>query len=462
MSQGFRRQLELRTTGAPISFEYAASSNSRPHHQVPHRQRMHQEPARASHARENAKKDRSCGKQVLTAITTWFRSDGPPVQQPPTVPLRDISPLFARLTDHKATPRLQRPKTIPIKSLHDIVPLFGPPRDHEVRHTTLRSQIAYPFPTTRDRVSMPQLPKAAKVKQRWSFLYYYDSSQESADRADLEPHFGGLAEKYHRPGSDAFSEAPMEAASDNGSIPMVRPAGRRRIVSDCSSVGEVESIPVVQLASPRRALSDCSSDSDSDSWDGSEAAFESEWEDRERDLFSTSNSFRSKHLVTADRRLALTLYMGQREGPTRRPRVVEAATLESVAAELSWALESEDDHEDEVVQSLRRDSLSVYAAFQAAHEVDVDDHVNAGLLCVNAIEQEPTGYVDLDDILCVEDTGWLEAFQEWSALLRAGNDQACLARFAHLWEDSYAEPIDHSLFADFDGDFSKNLIEESS
>lgn len=52
-----------------------------------------------------------------------------------------------------------------------------------------------------------------------------------------------------------------------------------------------------------------------------------------------------------------------------------------------------------------------------------------------------------------EGSGWTEEQQENSALLFASNDQACLARFQRHWEGLYEDPIDQSLFADFDFDF---------
>ncbi|KAF2652923.1 hypothetical protein K491DRAFT_760030 [Lophiostoma macrostomum CBS 122681] len=40
-------------------------------------------------------------------------------------------------------------------------------------------------------------------------------------------------------------------------------------------------------------------------------------------------------------------------------------------------------------------------------------------------------------------------------LLFSGDDQACLARFAHAWDNPYVESIDQDLFADFDGAYGK-------
>jgi hypothetical protein len=60
----------------------------------------------------------------------------------------------------------------------------------------------------------------------------------------------------------------------------------------------------------------------------------------------------------------------------------------------------------------------------------------------------------LDDVPMVEDPDWLDPFQDGSDLLFASEDEACLARFAHLWEDPDAEPVDQGLFAGFDEDFT--------
>jgi hypothetical protein len=52
--------------------------------------------------------------------------------------------------------------------------------------------------------------------------------------------------------------------------------------------------------------------------------------------------------------------------------------------------------------------------------------------------------------------------EKYCPLLFSGDDQACLARFAHDWVDPYAEPIDQSLFANFDGAYAVSSTSEDS
>jgi hypothetical protein len=96
--------------------------------------------------------------------------------------------------------------------------------------------------------------------------------------------------------------------------------------------------------------------------------------------------------------------------------------------------------------------------------MQVNDVVNAeesdNVAFLNSLEQEgysgqKTAYfVDLDDIPMAKDSDWLEPYQQLPDLLFAVEDQASLSRFANLWNDPNAEPVDQTLFADFDADFN--------
>jgi hypothetical protein len=434
-------------------------------------------------APETLKKDRSCGRQVLSAITTMFTSDEP--EHPiPMVPLHEISSLFAPRTDQQAKPLPPCPQTIPIISLYNISPLFVRPQDREAGPPSQRSDIEFPFPYPA-KVCLPRYPQPVKLKQpRRPVLCRKDSFRDRARGANLEPVVDGLADKYYQPmRSDPLiqhtehtefpfsnmngqcantgtskSLPPLPVDNDDGwstcdtfpagqvdhhgnheGIPMVWQGKQRRSLSGCSSVSEVDcqDIDTIAIAQPtprRMILSDCSSQRSPASTISSEAV-ESDWDDEEVDLFVAKNKFRSRHLAVADRNSALDICSDLSKAPGRVLVLFEASKRISMTAELCCASDSED--EDEVVESPRRDSFSVENASQVAGDWDAP------------------AFVDLDGIDCVEDSG---IPGEWSALLHASDDQACLTRFAHIWNE-HAEPIDQSLFVGFDGDFTTSVAE---
>jgi hypothetical protein len=242
----------LRTS---IDSGYAASSNSHRSGQVTQPQPMHRAPARAS---RNAKKDRTCGKQVLSVVTTWFKLAEIPVHQAPirVVPMHEISPLFAPQSQSHDIPRPQHPQAIPIKSLHDISPLF-PRLDDRIAPTT--PQVEYPFPRAGTDLLMPQPLRPVKLRQHSlrPVVYLHDSFLSCAKRANLEPVLGGEAEEYYR------------STAEYQGIPTVRPASQRRPLSDClEDTGrdstDLSAIAMARQATERRPLSDCSSSGDSD------------------------------------------------------------------------------------------------------------------------------------------------------------------------------------------------------
>jgi hypothetical protein len=273
---------------------------------------------------------------------------------------------------------------------------------------------------------------------------------------------------------------------------MARPAVRRRAMSDCFSVGSEDD--------------DDGSDNHSDADAGS--IMEITQIQRSESLTLTSNKI---PLVLSTRQeLTADLYMGRREGPGQLPVIVQATTCKSMTAELCWV---SDDGDDEVTSDVDNDTTCVddsettfigdeemnysdneEAIYNGSDVDDWDPLVQGAIRAMyrrtrrNLAIQVPTAYTDsvyeaspestmepthnaspditsqdnqdyaeniyLDSIPMFEDPGWLDTRQEWTALLLAGEDQACLARFAHLWDDPNAEPIDQSLFADFDGDFT--------
>jgi hypothetical protein len=54
-----------------------------------------------------------------------------------------------------------------------------------------------------------------------------------------------------------------------------------------------------------------------------------------------------------------------------------------------------------------------------------------------------------------DDTGYPDyIFDESRDLVYIGTGEYCLARFVRGWENPWARPIDQSIFADFDGDYT--------
>jgi hypothetical protein len=255
---------------------------------------------------------------------------------------------------------------------------------------------------------------------------------------------------------------------EDASIQMARPAIRRRAMSDCFSVGSDDD------------------DDDSDECASTYAGSIAEITQIKRSDSLTSYVSMVPALVTTNQELAADLYMGRREGPDRFPVIVEATTCKSMTAELCWAFDddgettssddektiysdSDDDNWDPVVQrsipmlsTRTRPNLTIQvpnaysdSMFEAYRpELTAEPARNASPDIMGHHTQVQAYPIDLNHIPMFEDPGWLEPQQQYTALLLAGEDQACLARFAHLWDDPCVEAIDQSLFADFDDDFS--------
>lgn len=127
---------------------------------------------------------------------------------------------------------------------------------------------------------------------------------------------------------------------------------------------------------------------------------------------------------------------------------------------MGWASESEEEETVEEGEISRWDNYTVYES--CGSSADDVQHVET----LNVHRQQSHASADPHNaswnegqshpVLWYEDPNWGED-QVWSALLTTGEDQACLARFAEYWDDPNEEPIDHSLFADFDGDFSSEI-----
>jgi hypothetical protein len=252
-------------------------------------------------------------------------------------------------------------------------------------------------------------------------------------------------------------------------IQMARPAARRMVLSVCSSPEDPIAtdsrsgeIPMARPVSRRWALS-----IDTDDEAGSpmaQPASQPTQATRKRTRSSCSDESNSCAILQADTSQDV---IKVRRGPRRVPAIVEATTRHSMTAELCNASDSEPETAGEAkphmwltglavprIDSAYRHSEHAGEAFVESPQ-DMDFHHGLETPEFNDSRGLQAPDLDsLDDVPMVEDPGWLDHFQDGSDLRFASENEACLARFAHLWEDPGAEPVDQGLFADFDGDFT--------
>jgi hypothetical protein len=381
---------------------------------------MHQAPTSPSRNREDAKKDRSCGKQVLSAITTLLKSAEQPVHQKPLprVPMHEISALFASQLPHEAFPGSQNPRAIPIKSPHDIFPLFPRHIDHAANPTP-RSHGEYPSPLNGNKLLMPRYPSPAKIwPPRRPVAKTHGSLFVRAKYANLEPISGGEAEEYYR------SFRP-EAINHHGvvqGIPFVEDRQQRPYCCDLSfqeieitDESDRQDDVVVMRSRPQRH------------------AVHVQATTRKPMAAQLRQAPAGKIQIDTDWRARVAALI--RRGLVHPAVLEEAPTCQSMTAELCYASDSENDGDDEdsLCEPPRHDSFGVYGTSSSAQSEQV--------------AQELT-YVD-------------EVQAEWSVIMMSGSDQTCLTRFVHHWENPCAHPIDQSLFADFDGDFTEAAEQQS-
>jgi hypothetical protein len=349
---------------------------------------MHRAPTTSSRRRENAKKDRACGRHVLNVLTTFFKPSEQPLHQNPIsrVPMHEISALFA--PTHEAVPGSQHPQAILIKSLHDISPLFPRRIDHAA-NPTLRSQGEYPSPQNGDKLLMPQYPSPATVcPPRRPVANTHDSFLARVKCADLEPVSGGEAEEYYR----SFRPETIKCHND------------------------AEDITIAQLDSQQRPFFfDCSSSA-------SEATVESDWRDDVSALI--------------------------RRGLVHPAVLDEAPTHKSMTAELCYASDSENDgdNEDSLCDPPRRDSFSVYEASLSAQS----EGVTQELTCVDLMVSDPEVQAERSALMMRgKDQACLTRFvHHWENPCAQSIDQSRFADFDEDFTHGVEQPSLAELSAD--------------
>ncbi|KAH5367664.1 hypothetical protein HBI22_033230 [Parastagonospora nodorum] len=143
--------------------------------------------------------------------------------------------------------------------------------------------------------------------------------------------------------------------------------------------------------------------------------------------------------------------------PTSRRRTL---SVDSDTSSVDSAASSRESHADEqpVVDhdpSLRLDSPMVFA------QMDLGVCFQAKLHRGHPIKSYCAEYIHHDVAVVDETPDWLGLHPECAVMLFASPSEGCMVRFAHLWEDEYAEPIDQSLFADFD-EVSSDVVSDGS
>jgi hypothetical protein len=263
--------------------------------------------------------------------------------------------------------------------------------------------------------------------------------------------------------------------SETRGIPLARPASHRRALSDCSSEGlrendsETDDIPMTLPGNHPRALSEYFSvglDSDNENEDVTNLAIAFLQTDSSSSISSDDSTNSSSTTQSVE---PVDLFPSQERGAQRFPAFVEATTCRSLTADFCYASE-EEEHEREENSApkhwhsgRRRPNLTIHipridSVYEISQRIESD-------IVIDAFEPELTDQdthrgqnsaarFDRGGFSISEDPGWLEPYQEMSDLLFAGEDQACLARFVHLWDDEYAKPVDQCLFADFSTDFT--------
>ncbi|KAH5543973.1 hypothetical protein HBI25_233800 [Parastagonospora nodorum] len=231
-------------------------------------------------------------------------------------------------------------------------------------------------------------------------------------------------------------------------LPQARQAGERMILSSSSIVYEDENEVMVMAcpATHRRALS-----IGSDILPGSSV----------EDIVTMARPVGHQRALSVGSDFLSGSFVGHQAivmaRPTSRRRTL---SVDSDTSSVDSAASSRESHADEqpVVDhdpSLRLDSPMVFA------QMDLGVCFQAKLHRGHPIKSYCAEYIHHDVAVVDETPDWLGLHPECAVMLFASPSEGCMVRFAHLWEDEYAEPIDQSLFADFD-EVSSDVVSDGS
>ncbi|OAL04806.1 hypothetical protein IQ06DRAFT_344199 [Phaeosphaeriaceae sp. SRC1lsM3a] len=253
----------------------------------------------------------------------------------------------------------------------------------------------------------------------------------SVDWSDLDTYDGSSDDSVARSSSRRMihSDASDEDIADSTptcDIAMTRPAHRRMSLSDCFE----HDIPMAQAAQQRMSMSDCFSVGSAD--DIGET-FEFIRPDR-ADSVASHRYYDPMGIRATRKAVNADMYMGRREGFAHTAAFDQAPTRQSVTVEFCSASSSSSNDEDEVHSSSPPEPEAPQSP--------------PSLIATSSFDSIDVSYPGS----CSSNTSYTSAEQA-SALRVHSPSQAGLWRFAHL-DYPYAKPIDQSLLADFDEDFS--------
>jgi hypothetical protein len=399
-----------------------------------------------------------------------------PTHWPTVRPCQPPATLLENLTDDEQYVRKLLQKVQASDALHS-TNVSGP----GTVLSTSKGMVSFPFggPIISYEVACPSLdsnkwPPIVDHTMTSSLLPLNNDSEDDWGE-DITEHLNDIGIPMVRPTNRrmVLSVGSEDSHGEDWGIPRVRPASHRRVLSDCSSEGLTEDdsdandIPMARPGSRRRALSDCFSvGSNSDNENEGTTDLATAFHQANRVSSISSNDSASSASTTYSEEPA-NLFPSEERGAQRFPVLVEATTCRSLTAEVCYASDEDEEEEEKNpaqtfwLSGRPKPNLTIYIPradsgyemFQRT-ETDTIDAFEPELIDQDTHRvQNLANRIDLD-IPMFEDSGWLEAYQEMSDLHFAGEDQACLVRFAHLWENEYAEPVDQLLFADFDADFT--------
>jgi hypothetical protein len=250
-----------------------------------------------------------------------------------------------------------------------------------------------------------------------------------------------------------LSDHESDTDDEQEDIPMARPAARRMSLSKDESNSEVEKqdIPKVQPAARHMELSEDGSDRD----DGIQMAQPAPQRRRMSDCFSVGSDDEDEDTFAYDLP-ATRMHSSNRVDSVTSPidesfahDIIfgDAASTKSHAAQISSRSDSEDNNEaleilrPDIYHDPTREPSPVVDLTQVAFHEELHRYPFFDETAEQAKSTDGTGYPDY-------------IFDESRDLIFMGPGEYCLARFVRGRENLWARPIDQSVFADFDGDYT--------
>jgi hypothetical protein len=285
-------------------------------------------------------------------------------------------------------------------------------------------------------------------------VYTWESESDTSFWADgFGPVTGKVSTALSAGEGMAVSDEASDSDDDQHDIPMARPAVSRMDLSDDESDDEDhQGIPMARPTAQRMKLSDDELDSDDEILTVQPAAHRC----RMSDCFSAASSDDDEDPFIYDLPATGTFSPDRVDSITSPIQesfayhviFANAPSNKSHAAQICSGSDSEDEDEDiEIlhpgvyVDPVRRSSpvvdLMQVAFLEDLHRYPFFDEAAEQ---IEEVADKPN-YPDY-------------IFDDCRDLISMGSGQYCLGRFLRGWENPWARPINQSLFADFDGDYT--------